>query len=221
MEEEKLLALHASLSSLRRSAGVGVSSQYSWQKNADSSSSASGVRTDGLPVNPLYNNFVKEGTYTPNAKSHGDGRAIKRDFSDCAHVSDAEQDSSDEDRKKKAQRKAEKKAAKKAAKLEAKKQAKREEKKKLRAEERKLAEATEAKQDDGPPKKKSKTQIDESNTEQQKVEKTKEETSKKDKKKSKKRPTKANPSKLVRVPGSLRGSCHVWTSHLLHTLVVD
>ena len=96
MEEHKLIALHESLAKLRKSAGLGVSSQYSWQKKGDRSlnslivtqENGEKVRSDGLPINMLYNNFVKEGFYDPNdtSASHGDGRAIKRDFSDCTHV---------------------------------------------------------------------------------------------------------------------------------------
>ena len=93
-------------------------------------------REDGLPNNTLYSYFVKEGTYSKNAKGlHGDGRPVKRDFSDVrprGHGSDDDTDvEADSDKaKRKALRKAEKKAAAKAAKLEAKRQAKLEEKRK-------------------------------------------------------------------------------------------
>ena len=172
MEDSKLLALHESLSKLRKFGGLGVSAQYSWQRNGGENENSGlyttgadgkSKRTDGLPLNSLYNNFVKEGSYDPNQKGgHGDGRAIKRDFSDCndsnSHVvsggSSSDDDSSSDDgsqvrrQKKKArkeQKKAEKKAAKKAAKLEAKRQAKLEEKKRAKKEakaalKRKLAE---------------------------------------------------------------------------------
>ena len=70
MEDHKLLALHASLSKLRKFGGLGVSAQYSWQKNTANEGmlGPDGKRRDGLPVNSLYSNFVKEGSYDPNAK---------------------------------------------------------------------------------------------------------------------------------------------------------
>lgn len=211
MEEHKLLALHESLSKLRKSAGLGVNSQYSWQKNGDPAANSlitttetgEQVRTDGLPVNMLYNNFVKSGSYDPKDQrgAHGDGRKIKRDFSDCnnTHVvsspssSDSEEDSSAKKKAKKEKRKSEKKAAKKAAKLEAKRQAKLEEKKRAKKEEkkRKLEEAGKqqsSKDDDEVerPKKKSKKSKDKGGNEtkrKDKSEKSKEKKAKKSKRK--------------------------------------
>lgn len=182
MEDSKLLALHESLSKLRKSAGLGVSSRYSWQKadtnesNFTTAEDGTTIRKDGLPVNPLYNNFVKEGSYDPTKLDHGDGRAIKRDFSDSAAlISDSGNSTSDGDdasldsdarRKKKKlrkeKRKEDKKAAKKAAKLEAKRQAKLEEKKRMKKEaKRKLREAQASlTEEECHPKKKSKKSVD-------------------------------------------------------------
>jgi len=71
------------------------------------------VRGDGLPNNPLYFGFVREGTYDKNKSSaakYGDGRVIKRTFDDCKESSG---DDSSSDEKKKAKKKVAKKAAKK------------------------------------------------------------------------------------------------------------
>ena len=157
MEESKLQALADSLSKHSGKKGLGTyGGEYSWSKTANSSTTPS-ARSDGLPTNPLYSNFVKEGTYDPSKKtplSHGDGRVIKRDFSDIPAIVD--ETSSDEtstkkksSKKSKEERKAEKKAikkaAKKAAKVEAKKKAKLEEKRKAKLEEkRRLKKAAKA-----------------------------------------------------------------------------
>eukprot|EP00567_Pseudictyota_dubia_P000113 CAMPEP_0197468390 /NCGR_PEP_ID=MMETSP1175-20131217/66058_1 /TAXON_ID=1003142 /ORGANISM="Triceratium dubium, Strain CCMP147" /LENGTH=308 /DNA_ID=CAMNT_0043004487 /DNA_START=103 /DNA_END=1026 /DNA_ORIENTATION=+ len=147
MEESKIQALHDSLSQLRRSAGLGVSSQYSWSA-APTKTDESGnvVREDGLPTNALYANFLREGSYDRNsaaARKYGDGRVIKRNFDDCAKDTSGSNASSDVDSEERRQRKIEKKerkkAEKKAAKLEAKRQAKLEEKKRLRREAKKAA----------------------------------------------------------------------------------
>lgn len=146
MEDSKLQALHDSLSQIQRGKGLGVRNTYSWQRNAKSLSSPSSSKSSSsLPNNPLYAYFVPEGTYDPNAKENdGDGRFIKRDFSDDdEEESDSDDDDSDKKiketknkkearRKAKEERKAAKKAAAKAAKLEAKKKAKLEEKKRLK-----------------------------------------------------------------------------------------
>lgn len=136
MEEHKLQALHDTLSILRGHKGLGANSVYSWQKN-QAGKGPTLERTDGLPHNSLYVHFVKEGTYDPNAKVYdGDGRTIKRDFSDSSSRGNAavgnSSDENDISKKSKEQRKAEKKAAAKAAKLAAKRQAKMEEKKKAK-----------------------------------------------------------------------------------------
>ena len=143
MEESKLQALADSLSKHSGKKGLGTyGGEYSWSKTANSSTTPS-ARIDGLPTNPLYSNFVKEGTYDPSKKtplSHGDGRVIKRDFSDIPAIVDetsSDETSSKKSSKKskeerKAEKKALKKAVKKAAKLEAKKKAKLEEKRRLK-----------------------------------------------------------------------------------------
>lgn len=112
MEDAKLQALHDSLAQLKGHQGLGRSSTYSWQRNSQTTVDY------GLPKNALYANFVPQGTYDPTTANDGDGRIVKRDFSDSS----------------KAERKAAKKAAAKAAKLEAKRQAKLEEKKRQKKE---------------------------------------------------------------------------------------
>jgi len=109
MEESKLQALHDSLSQLRKTQGLGASAQYSWQRG-NASKEETNRHQHGLPNNALYSNFVPSGTYDPAAPNHGDGRTIKRDFSDCLPQSQ------DSKVSKKLKRKAEKKAARKAAK---------------------------------------------------------------------------------------------------------
>lgn len=135
MEESKLQVIADALAKHGGRRGLGTSGgEYSWSKNA-AIVTEQGDRTDGLPNNALYSNFVKSGTYDPNSKaqmSHGDGRTIKRDFSDSpAIVDDGSTDNSAKQKAKK-MTKEERKAAKKAAKLEAKKQAKLEEKRRLK-----------------------------------------------------------------------------------------
>lgn len=132
MEESKLQAIADSLSGHGGRKGLGTyGGDYSWSKSARSASSEQETtRTDGLPTNALYSNFVKAGGYDPSRKgpmNHGDGRIIKRDFSDIPVIED-----SDSSKKKKKVSKEERKAAKKAAKLEAKRQARLEEKRLLK-----------------------------------------------------------------------------------------
>eukprot|EP00539_Tryblionella_compressa_P005978 CAMPEP_0178766646 /NCGR_PEP_ID=MMETSP0744-20121128/19182_1 /TAXON_ID=913974 /ORGANISM="Nitzschia punctata, Strain CCMP561" /LENGTH=304 /DNA_ID=CAMNT_0020422395 /DNA_START=18 /DNA_END=933 /DNA_ORIENTATION=+ len=149
MEETKLQALADSLSKHGGRRGLGTySGAYSWTKTQKTSSAPNTApeRTDGLPNNALYANFVREGTYDPNVKAEdGDGRVIKRDFSDSLELVATQNESSSSSslsgasNNKKADEKAKRKAAKKAAKLEAKRQAKLEEKrKKKRAEKERL-----------------------------------------------------------------------------------
>lgn len=123
MEEAKLQALADSLSGFGGHKGLGTSrGQYSWVKGAEPAS-GKGERKDGLPNNQLYSNFVKAGAYDPNGKEvDGDGREIKRDFSDIPVLED------DDKKTKKAQKKLEKKRLK----MEAKKAAKLAEKKALK-----------------------------------------------------------------------------------------
>jgi hypothetical protein len=136
MEESKVQALHDTLSKLKKSAGLGVSSHYNFGKVQTKQVDGKTVRADGLPNNPLYFPFVREGTYDKNkadAARYGDGRVIKRNFDDIH--SDNSDDSNNERKKSKEERKAEKKAAK----LEAKRQAKLEEKRRMKKEEKRLA----------------------------------------------------------------------------------
>ena len=145
MEEEKIQRLHDTLSKLRKGKGLGTDSHYSWNAHESISmkkdKDGNIFREDGLPVNGLYSNFVKQGTFDPekakenSALKYGDGRKIRRNFDDIKGV--GEDESSDESSKKKS--KEEKKAEKKAAKLEAKKQAKLEEKKRQKVEAKKAA----------------------------------------------------------------------------------
>ena len=113
MEEQKVQALHDTLAKLKKSAGLGVASHYNFGKIKTKEVNGQTVREDGLPNNPLYFPFVKEGTYDPNtsdAAKYGDGRAIKRNFDDCKPSALVEDDSSSsssgaEKKKKKAKKK--------------------------------------------------------------------------------------------------------------------
>lgn len=153
MDEEKIQRLHDTLSKLRKGKGLGTNSHYSWnahesvpmKKNEDGTL----YREDGLPVNGLYANFIKQGTYDPkkvkenSTSKYGDGRVIKRNFDDID--SDGDQDGKSKKKKSKEERKAEKKAAK----IEAKKQAKMEGKKLLKLEAKRAAKKLEkAKKED-------------------------------------------------------------------------
>ena len=119
---------------------MGVSSHYNFGNNSNNKGDGAQIkegengtlyRDDGLPVNALYSNFVKQGSYSKkdSALKYGDGRAIKRNFDDCTAIPpDNESDggssgsgSSSNNSRAKKRKKAEKKALKKAEKLEAKK----------------------------------------------------------------------------------------------------
>eukprot|EP00538_Stauroneis_constricta_P009554 CAMPEP_0119550158 /NCGR_PEP_ID=MMETSP1352-20130426/3726_1 /TAXON_ID=265584 /ORGANISM="Stauroneis constricta, Strain CCMP1120" /LENGTH=200 /DNA_ID=CAMNT_0007595915 /DNA_START=77 /DNA_END=679 /DNA_ORIENTATION=+ len=135
MEESKLLALHDALCRHGKGRkGLGTNSgAYSWTQNkagaAAAGQSEQATRADGLPNNALYSNFVRSGAFDPDAKrDDGDGRPIKRDFTDIAAEVSTSSDDDDAKEKKRKEQKEKKKAAKKAAKLEAKRQAKLEEK---------------------------------------------------------------------------------------------
>ena len=132
MEEDKIQKLHDSLSKLRRGKGLGISSHYNFG-GGNSVDNGHGVnikengngelyREDGLPVNALYSNFLKQGSYskTDSALKYGDGRKIKRNFDDCTSGGEEGSDG-DSTKAAKKRKKAEKKALKKAEKLEAKK----------------------------------------------------------------------------------------------------
>mmetsp|Transcript_16057 Transcript_16057/g.46225 ORF Transcript_16057/g.46225 Transcript_16057/m.46225 type:complete len:297 (-) Transcript_16057:8-898(-) len=142
MEESKIQALHDTLSKLRRSAGLGVTGQYSWSAApTKKDENGNDVREDGLPTNALYANFLPEGSYDAAsgvAKKYGDGRTIKRNFDDCVLDGSGKDSISSDDmegkRRQKTEKKERKKAEKKAAKMEAKRQAKVEEKRRLKRE---------------------------------------------------------------------------------------
>eukprot|EP00984_Skeletonema_dohrnii_P016176 scaffold7136_cov64-Skeletonema_dohrnii-CCMP3373.AAC.4 len=144
MEESKVQALHDTLSKLKRSAGLGVSSHYNFGGKCKTTEvNGQIVREDGLPTNPLYHGFVREGTYDPKASDaakYGDGREIKRNFDDCKGLvssSSGSEDNNDKSTQKKLKKEAKKKAkmeAKRQAKLEAKRQAKIEEKRRAKLE---------------------------------------------------------------------------------------
>lgn len=184
MEESKVQALHDTLSKLKKSQGLGISSHYNFGKVKTTEIDGKIVRTDGLPNNPLYFPFVREGTYDRNksdASKYGDGRVIKRNFDDC---------NSDSDGGKKKKSKEERKAEKKAAKLEAKRQAKLEEKRRAKKEERRLAklnsttsEATPTDDDNKKAKKSKKRKVSDSDKSDNEAEKKK--AKKKKSKKSK------------------------------------
>lgn len=148
MEEEKAQKLVDTLSKLRKSAGLGVSTHFNFggaseliQFKKDHAGNL--FREDGLPVNGLYSGFVREGTYNPETSAqikYGDGRKIKRNFDDIDNMSDSKKgkktkkDESKKSKKSKEERKAEKKAAKLEAKRAAKKAEKLELKKKQKLE---------------------------------------------------------------------------------------
>ena len=140
MEDAKLQALHDTLSQIRGRKGLGTNSQFSWQRSgagaATQTESTRHPSAAHLPDNALYAHFLPEGVYDPNSNAidYGDGRIVKRDFSDA--IMDDKNDG-DENRnskikrrktkvdeaektKQKEIRKAEKKAVKKAEKLKAK-----------------------------------------------------------------------------------------------------
>jgi hypothetical protein len=134
MEDAKLQALHDTLAQLRGKNGLGTSSQYSWQRTAVSGgATARHPAAATLPDNMLYANFLPEGVYDSKSAivDDGDGRSIKRDFSDMVPM---ESGTNEANRRKRT--KQDKREAAKAAKLEAKRQAKIEEKKRLKRAER-------------------------------------------------------------------------------------
>lgn len=154
MDEDKIQRLHDSLSKLRKGKGLGTNSHYSWNAHESiplkEDKDGKMYREDGLPVNGLYANFIKAGSYDPDsvkensALKYGDGRKIKRNFDDIDAIGDGD----DNGKKKKKQKKSkeERKAEKKAAKIEAKKQAKLEEKRRLKLEAKQTAKKLEAKE---------------------------------------------------------------------------
>ena len=96
MEEEKIQQLHDTLSKLRKGKGLGTSSHYNFGNHHHHLNNPNSVpikegkdgklyRDDGLPINALYSNFVKQGSWTKkdSALKYGDGRVIKRNFDDC------------------------------------------------------------------------------------------------------------------------------------------
>lgn len=143
MEEQKIQSLHDTLAKLKKTAGLGIASHYNFGKVKTKQVNGQTVREDGLPNNPLYFPFVKEGTFDPkNAESSkfGDGRTIKRNFDDCdAKVDDSVRSRDKKSYKKKLMKEEDKevkKAKKKAMKLEAKRQAKLEAKRQAKLEEK-------------------------------------------------------------------------------------
>ena len=140
MDEEKIQRLHDTLSKLGKGKGLGTSSHYNFGGGVKNSLTNNNevpmkegkdgqmYRDDGLPVNALYSNFVKQGSYKKqdSALRYGDGRAIKRNFDDCTpDLVEREKGSDDDDegstKSAKKRKKEKKKALKKAEKLEAKK----------------------------------------------------------------------------------------------------
>lgn len=144
MEEQKVQALHDTLAKLKKSQGLGIASHYNFGgKIKTKEVNGQTVREDGLPSNPLYFPFVREGSYDRNASTaakYGDGREIKRDFEDCkgSHLVSDEGASQQGGKKGKKASKEQRKAEKKAAKLEAKRQTKLEEKRRAKIEAKKL-----------------------------------------------------------------------------------
>ena len=111
MEEEKIQQLHDTLSKLRKGKGLGTSSHYNFGNhhhhhlnNPNSVPIKEGKdgklhRDDGLPINALYSNFVKQGSWTKkdSALKYGDGRVIKRNFDDCIQDDNDNNDSNNND----------------------------------------------------------------------------------------------------------------------------
>jgi hypothetical protein len=143
MEDAKLQALHDTLSQIRGKKGLGTNTQYSWQRHGASQTDRHPAAAS-LPDNALYAHFLPEGVYDPNTKriDDGDGRIVKRDFSDAImDDGDNDDDSIGKNKKQKSTidkiekerqkeiRRAEKKAAKKAEKLKAKLEEKKRQKK--------------------------------------------------------------------------------------------
>jgi len=132
MVENHQQDLHDSLAKLKTSGrkGLGISSGVRYIKGE--SINEKGGRTDGLPNNPLYANFVKEGTEIlteAKAMFDGDGRKKKTNFDDCVDVHTEESGDGDNDKKSRRSRKKEAKlAAKKARRMEEKRARRREEK---------------------------------------------------------------------------------------------
>ena len=107
MEDSKLLALHDSLSGHKGRKGLGSGKAYSWQKStASNDSDRDDDGGDGLPKNRLYSNFLREGNYNPDdaTKNYGDGRTIKKDFSEYYNQSDSDSDSEGAKKRKKQER---------------------------------------------------------------------------------------------------------------------
>jgi hypothetical protein len=160
MEDAKLQALHDTLSQIRGKKGLGTNNQYSWQRTSNGNGTTTTTTINRhpaaiaaqLPDNALYANFVPEGVYDPKNKKRnhheGDGRIVKRDFSDAIYDKKNEEDHTHpsnnnninnttvshklEKQQRKEARKAEKKAAKKAEKMKVKRDAKIQEKKRQR-----------------------------------------------------------------------------------------
>ena len=203
MEDAKLQALHDSLAKLRGHKGLGSRGAYSWQKNTDQK----GPVDFGLPANALYANFVPSGTYDPNAKhaNDGDGREIKRDFSDIQSCSDSSADEATKKRKRKEKKKAEKLAAKKKAKLLAKMQAKKAAKKaKKEKKEKSASSAIAAPSSENAKQSKKRKRKEEDKKEKKKVKLETPESKSKTKKKSKKEKSKS--SDTNQVPGETTAS---------------
>ena len=149
MEDAKLQVLHDTLSQIRGKNGLGTNTQFSWQRGTGATQTATRHPLAlHLPDNALYAHFLPEGVYDPasNNIDYGDGRIIKRDFSDAIIDGDVANKSkkrkrkvdSEEKARRKEIRKAEKKAAKKVEKLKAKREAKLEEKKRQKKLEKKI-----------------------------------------------------------------------------------
>lgn len=155
MDEAKAIALHETLAKLKRSAGLGVASHYNFGNVKTKQVDGQTVREDGLPNNPLYHPFVREGTYDPKtaaARQYGDGRVIKRNFDDDGDGSGGEGDGGKPKQQRKREAKEKRKAEKKAAKVAAKRQAKLEEKRRAKLEEKRTAKRaarTRAKKEEG------------------------------------------------------------------------
>ena len=145
MEDAKLQALHDTLSQIRGKKGLGTNTQYSWQRGTGATQTDRHPAAAHLPDNALYAHFLPEGAYDPTTQriDGGDGRIVKRDFSDAImdDNDDDDENSSRKHKKRKSKvdkvekerqkeiRKAEKKAAKKAEKLKAKLEEKKRQKK--------------------------------------------------------------------------------------------
>eukprot|EP00587_Corethron_hystrix_P012763 CAMPEP_0113320542 /NCGR_PEP_ID=MMETSP0010_2-20120614/14323_1 /TAXON_ID=216773 ORGANISM="Corethron hystrix, Strain 308" /NCGR_SAMPLE_ID=MMETSP0010_2 /ASSEMBLY_ACC=CAM_ASM_000155 /LENGTH=169 /DNA_ID=CAMNT_0000178373 /DNA_START=320 /DNA_END=826 /DNA_ORIENTATION=+ /assembly_acc=CAM_ASM_000155 len=129
MEESQLQALHDAVAKLKPSGRRGLGSNASARYVKGHPVNDKGERKDGLPNNPLYSNFVKEGDMRVDEKLtglDGDSRMVKKNFDDIVDVFHDDEVPAEKKKRKmtREEKKAAKLAAKKARKMEEKRAAK-------------------------------------------------------------------------------------------------